>query len=494
MGDDKLEIMNAFTAKNMSVNLRVVNPSVTTSKNGAFTIFSCHLVSKSGWYTVGEDMVPTDNDQSKGIIAAHEKKWKDQSTWTFSKMIVSQRKNAFHGCPHGFIINLRKGKFNASPYKDTAGVKELATVPEPKMDVPTLLSLSAPRIVDGYGICMKVSMLKEPTTNRKEVVRDVHIVDLSEKVITMGCWGPKADMVSDAEIGKVVYFYQAWAAIDGDGKVHLTSLPKTRVHVVTIQTPLTEKLMLRANEFLERHKEGSLTTVSATGEPRDWSTGEAASTNVSTLVLGQSVRGPLTYDLFEIAGLTFHLKGTELQTKDKKRIWADVMITDFTGSTDCFISENAALALTSTESMDEFILKAENQSLFFSRGRARIVRKVRDDGSTNFHIMHAIPTAFATIERIPVPRNDTRVLPCEVEWVQPTPAGMMMVKKPDASPLLAQGILILVKGSKDPVVVQRNGSWAIENWLHKNMKGVTTAATTQLAKFSLVAGRQHWCT
>ena len=91
-----LEHVNAANAKSASLPLRVLKPVSRKVDNKDMEIFSCRLVSSSGFYATGEATLWGTDAQREKVKKALEKKFVHNQVYTFSKLAMNKKERSVH--------------------------------------------------------------------------------------------------------------------------------------------------------------------------------------------------------------------------------------------------------------------------------------------------------------------------------------------------------------------------------------------------------------
>lgn len=83
----------------------------------------------------------------------------------------------------------------------------------------------------------------------------------------------------------------------------------------------------------------------------------------------------------------------EVCTKDMKRLFPRVALTDFSGTVQCYMIEKAALALTEIDSKDEFVAKHDKNELYFPTLASVKVARKTSDGKALMMVVEACKTS-----------------------------------------------------------------------------------------------------
>ena len=159
---DKLETVNSTNAKSKIVEIRLLWPR-DCSPTSAMTVFSARLVSSTGHYTVGEEVIFGDEKNRASTLTTLKRKWVHESTWTLQSLKVKKKQDKYHGCPHGWLIDLGAPSMKATRLTGPAA-DAISKDLEPQMTISDFTGMSTSQVVDFHAFVMAVG----PTATRKD--------------------------------------------------------------------------------------------------------------------------------------------------------------------------------------------------------------------------------------------------------------------------------------------------------------------------------------
>ena len=91
---DKLETVNSANAKSKIVEIRLLWPE-DYSPTSSMTVFSARVVSSTGNYTVGEEVIFGDEKKRASTLTTLKKQWVHESTWTLQSLTVKKNQHKY---------------------------------------------------------------------------------------------------------------------------------------------------------------------------------------------------------------------------------------------------------------------------------------------------------------------------------------------------------------------------------------------------------------
>jgi hypothetical protein len=215
--------------------------------------------------------------------------------------------------------------------------------------------------------------------------------------------------------------------------------------------------------------------VAANYSSHDYTLGEAIETTVGNLTLLENSRHLSSIDaMFQIRAATVNLstrvavKG-DLYVKDGSRLFVPIVSHDATGNIECRLAEKPALALSGCESCDAMEVAFEDVSLGFNRSVLRVFLSTSEthesEGYVNLVVVAALPIV-AGPWRLPVlmvGKIGTNIVATTLSKLQYTTLGSFQIDMENGKFVLADSVLLLLRGSAAPKTVSRDGALAIEN-------------------------------
>ena len=319
---DTLESVNGSNAKSKTVQIRVIGHD-STSPTATMSVFTTRLISSTGHYTIGENVVFGEAKKREDKIKELKKKWPDQSTWTLSSMTVKKKQDRYHGCPHGWIINLGAPGLKAAALKGSPAT----VIPdelEPPLTTSDLTAYGTSQVVDFHAFVMMVA--PQETRKDKDLV-EVTLADGAKVVLPMNFWQEMIPNVPKDIEKKVLYTYGAYLVKKGDS-LHLTPRKDTRFAVATGQRPLA-KALLGSGIASASMTDQDVTRLSK-GSSRDFKTGPAIAACIGDVELSMMLKKDMTDLVFESPAVLLALEDPDqLLTQDGERIYTQVSISDF---------------------------------------------------------------------------------------------------------------------------------------------------------------------
>ena len=487
---NRIEGLNNDNAAFRTLKVRVMHP-FSRSPTDKMSLFGVYLLSETGAYTLAETTVFGDEANRNKILQKLEQTWMHNSAWELSKLKATRKNPKFHSCPHPYIIALNDPKMKKQKL-DEAGAKNLPTELEPPIPISEIQRFSISQCVDTFGV---ITTLPEVKTQQGKTLIELILCDKDGMEIGVNFWNEHTAKVAQFQPGDLVYILRSWLTKKDGGSCHLTVNATTLVIKASGDMPLAKELATKKVTEMDAKDKHSL---SAATEPKNWMEGEAVSTNASTLEFLTSFKSNLPDEVFEIAGACVSLQpaGDDgLLTKHGDRIWTQVAVMDFSGCVPAWLTQAAALVLSDQDSKDEFITAAPDGSLNFQRGRLRLRWACGQSGtSPRLTVVGAECRCFDIPAAIPTLPSDEKLVPGLLQWASPALAGNISMRFPGADiEVLAAGILVVVRGVKEPESEVIPDGFAIRNFIADHCaeenpvkyEAMATAPTSRLPRYSI---------
>ncbi|CAK0788231.1 unnamed protein product [Prorocentrum cordatum] len=453
---DKLETVSKRNCGTKVVHVRVFNPKVHTTQKNA-DVFTCVLVSESGFYYIAEQMVWGDTPAARArTTKALTDKWTPRSSWALSKLTMVRKKDAFHGSPHPCVLQLTN-KTMVAKVLPPQQANKLPNEVEPSMGIHDVFELSQDQAVDLYGFVTDIST--EGTFKGKKLAQQLHNKE-------------------------PVYIFGAYLVKSDNGGAHLTVRSST---IFTQPTGSSPKVAVMLAAGVRDIAKDDLTSLSAC-DSTNYKDGPAVSSTSAILDMLLHSKAVAPDKLFEIPAASFSLSDTEnLLTKAGDRAWASVRMSDYTGSVDAKITEAAALALTGCADKAEFQDEVAQGSMTWSRARVRATlaaspgAKGDQVNEPRLAIVCAEPCLFDVTAPLLAPQNDSCLGPTTARSISMSATGKLCVTIGPAR-FLTSGAILLVEAAKDPDATPRDDGFAITNY-------VTDVAETDAEQKTAWTGR-----
>ena len=201
---DSLESVNAMNSKSKRLEVRFLDP-VVRNPTDKMSIFGGRIASKSGHYACAESIVFGDANQRKKETDALRKKWPDGSAWGLSSVTVKKRQEKYHGCPHGYILNIGAPSLKVAKLTGAAAAGIPSAV-EPPQTVSDVLDMSTSQVIDFHASVLDVP---EPTFHKGKKLVAVTFADASKTTMPMNFWEDTIDLLPQGATGKVLYVFDA---------------------------------------------------------------------------------------------------------------------------------------------------------------------------------------------------------------------------------------------------------------------------------------------
>ncbi|CAK0808640.1 unnamed protein product, partial [Prorocentrum cordatum] len=492
---NQLESMNHMNASTKCLQMRLHHTYERDAKKD-MAVFGGYYVTETGAYIVGEALVWGDADKRRPILDALKKKYIDGTAWEFKKLNATKKKEAFHSSPHPCFFALND-KALQSKKLEKKFADELPTEIEPPMTTTEAMQLSKSQLVDLTAFLITKA---GPVKANDKSVQELHICDTRGAVLKFNFWAEHQEKATDLNAQDTLYIFGAYFTKDADDKAHLTATDTTKIFKASGQ-------LERAKAFADTNFEAlEKTTLGHAGSRKDFTQGPATAAAVGTLDHLTFFKTPLPDTLYELAGCLVPLGAADedsLLTKDKQRIWTQVSLTDWSGTTSAKLTEDAALLLSDTPDKTELMEAAAAGALTISRARLRVqvaAPEVDDKPDSAVKgpivsIVAALPRPFDDHVPQPVLPSDDRLLPALVAWASTSPTGKISARCPDhQKSFLASGILTLVRSVREPVTTTIEDGFCIQNAVvdaadtgneHQAWAATTTAPIARLTRYSL---------
>ena len=459
---DKLETVNSTNAKSKIVEIRLLWPR-DCSPTSAMTVFSARLVSSTGHYTVGEEVIFGDEKKRASTLTTLKRKWVHESTWTLQSLKVKKKQDKYHGCPHGWLIDLGAPSMKATRLTGPAA-DAISKDLEPQMTISDFTGMSTSQVVDFHAFVMAVG----PTATRKDKdVVEVTLADAKKVTLPLTFW---QDMIAEMPTGmhhKVIYGFGAYLVKETTGGLHLSPRKSTRWVISEGTLPLA-KALLNSGIAAVKVTDDGVTQLSRRGD-RDFKSCPAIEACIADMELSTSLKNDISDQLFELPSTLIILEDADnVLTKDGLRIYAMCSISDYSGTTTAMLLQEPALSITKAISKTQFVELANIGALTFSRSRIRVRRAPGKAGGPKLTIVCGVPRLVEVPPTLSVAANDERLIPARLSTVKRSPSGKLAVTI-DGKELLATGILAMVTATQEADTVQRDDTFAIKNFVKDAM-------------------------
>ena len=487
-GADRLIKLNAKTGPNLSINVRFLHCQVRTvapKKNPlrSWSCFSAKLIDADGDYCGFEAKAfGTEEDQKKAMHAFKER-FADGLAFTLSNIKMVKSANAtwdFYSVMQvvDYQVKAKVPTVKLTPIlKSSIDDKALPHFIETRLRLSDLQSLQDGRTVD---LCAVLKSCIAPTKpSPTSPLWELTLADESGHSIAMTWWpnSPKPSFILSEAVGQPLCFFNVWAARREETQdlKPLSSTERTTCCIICKDAAGERGTTMLTNASSIAESDTPCLTVAANYSSHDYTLGEAIETTVGNLTLLENSRHLSSIDaMFQVRAATVNLSTRvavkeDLYVKDGSRLFVPIVIHDATGSIECRLAEKPALALSGCESCDAMEAAFEDGSLGFSRGVLRVFLSTSEthesEGYVNLVVVAALPIV-AGPWRLPVlmvGKIGTNIVATTLSKLQYTTLGSFQIDMENGKFVLADSVLLLLRGSAAPKTVSRDGALAIEN-------------------------------
>ena len=486
---DALETVNGSNCKSKRVDARILSPQ-HKSPTDNMTVFTVTLVTKSGRYTVGEDVLFGDKKQREAKLAEAKKKWCHNSTWTFTNMTVKKKQDKFHGCPHGWILNLGAKGLKATPLKGPTA-NALPKEVEPPQTTFDLKDLSASQVVDFHAFVLQI----KPSEKRKNKdIVEVVLADGAKVTLPFNFWEESIDTIPKQAEKQILYAFGAYLVKEESGGIHLAPRKDTRFEVASGNLPKAKEILTSGIKDVQADDK-DITSLSKQSL-RNFHDAEAVPACIKDMHDAMDLKEDKTERIFEVSSAMLTLGDPDqLLTKDGDRIYTNVTVSDFSASVAAILLQEPALILSNTTSKEQFVEQAAQGHLAFARGHLRLRRAPGKDEIPKLTVVCALQRLFEVPSITEVTAHDARIVPVNLSVISTSTSGKLSLDI-NGTKVLAAGALAVVKAIQDADTIQTENGFGIVNHVkdaaaieedsnNKVYHAVTSAVLARLHRYAL---------
>jgi len=293
---------------------------------------------------------------------------------------LNEERSAYVSAPRKMVIDLRKSKFAFL----IQGVTDMPTKASPPAPISQLLEIKPSGNVHRFDVMGMAQISPVRTANVKNVrthIVDVTLIDGSKgksgkaSVVSFAVFVPAgpSDALPDTlqqlidVSGQVLSFFAMNASIKASTVEFSTS---SEYYWEVAEGTKADKIQSMSTQLqsLESTDRETLNDTYTPTQARDFTQGSAALSGCALLELMEgenknAAKGQVVQVNFAIIEPPEH--GSVVQTKTGERLWMKVKCQDFTGSTEIWLREKAALELSGCATMEEFVRAHNDNSISF---------------------------------------------------------------------------------------------------------------------------------